>query len=98
MAVEIEIGTLADALKFDKHFAAVKPRDGKMLAIPTDRIGKPLDGELKGFVLIERMRESDTLPLAVVGPGSLSVGHIANGYKPVAVEVVFLSFARMRTH
>ena len=67
MAVDIEIGTLADALELHENLSLQHIACGnELLPVPTDGVGQVDDILAEGLIAVEGIGQRHRLPLAVV--------------------------------
>ena len=96
--VHVEVGTLTDSLELNEHLGFRHVGQHKVLAVPDYRVRQVHNVAAERFTAIESVGQCDGEPVAVVIVGIVSLGHIADGYQPVGVEVQFLAFKSLCRH
>ena len=92
VTVEIEIGALAHAFKFYKHFTPeLFFAEDEMLAIPAYGVGKVDNVASKSLMAIEGMRQGDLLPAGIVVTGLDGFWPVAHLQQPVGIEIQLLA-------
>ena len=92
MTVDIEIGSLTDALELHEDLSLQHVACGnELLAVPADGVGQVDDILAESLVAVEGIGQRHPQPLTVVVAGVGGLGEIAHAEAPLAVEIELLS-------
>ena len=95
-AIDIDVGTLPDALELDEYFALhCLSRKGERLTIPHDGVGQFDNITTESLAAVEGVGQRHTLPVTVVEGGLDSFRHVTDMQAPVGIEVQFLPLCGM---